>query len=206
MLLGFVVPPIGDGLGGVLQTRQIAYFHVPMAVAMETAFLLAAACGVAWLITRSERADAYSVAYAEIGAVFGIIATLSGAIFAKHNWGLYWSWDPQQTGILVTLLTYAALFALRGAAEDEDMRRNLWSVYAVVGLMTALFSTVILRRVLPTNASLHPKNTLLTSDALNKFALWFNVFGYIYLLVIVADLRARLEIARERVKELTWDN
>jgi ABC-type transport system involved in cytochrome c biogenesis permease subunit len=40
-------------------------------------------------------------------------------VFARTNWGAYWSWDPQQVGVLGTLLTYAALFALRGATDDD---------------------------------------------------------------------------------------
>lgn len=203
MVLGFAMPPIHDGQA-VLLTRQIAYFHVPMAIAMETAFILAAWHGVVWLRKRDPRSDAFSVAYAEVGTFFGIIATATGAIFAKHNWGLYWSWDPQQTGILITLLTYAALFSLRGAVEDDDKKRNLWAVYAIIGLVTALFSTVVLRRILPPNTSLHPNNVLTASDAMNKFALWFNVFAYITLLVAVVRMRARLEIATEKLKELSW--
>lgn len=205
LLLGFMVPPIVDNAtGGRLMTPQIAFFHVPMAVAMEVAFMLAAWNGVRWLLSRNKKFDALSLSYAEVGTVFGVIATCSGSVFAKSNWGAYWSWDPQQVGILTTLLTYAALFALRGAVEEEDKRRNLWSVYAIIGLLTALFSTVVYRRLLPEMGTLHPRNTLITSDPLNAFALWFNVAGYVMLLVFVANLRARLEMAGERLKELQW--
>lgn len=205
ILIGFAVPPIEDKATGlVLMTRQIAFFHVPMAVAMEVAFLMAAWNGVQWLRRRDTRYDALSLSYAEIGAVFGIIATATGAVFAKANWGAYWTWDPQQKGIVTTLLAYAALFALRGAVEDEDKRRSLWAVYAVIGLLTAVFSTIVYRRLLPAGETLHPPNTLLTSDALNKFALWFNVAGYVLLLVRLAHVRSRLERARDRLKELAW--
>jgi heme exporter protein C len=159
---------------------------------------------VRWLKTRDVRADALSLAYAEAGAWFGVIATATGSVFAKHNWGMYWSWDPQQVGIVTTLLTYAALFALRGAVDDDGKRRNLWSVYAIIGLLTAIFSTVVYRRILPANTSLHPNDVLLFSDPWNKFALWFNIAGYIMLLVGVARLRARLEIAREKLEAASW--
>lgn len=203
LLVGFSVPPIRDG-NLVLQTRQIAYFHVPMAIAMEVAFLMAAFFGVRWLTTRNKRFDALSLSYAEVGAIFGVIATATGSIWSKTNWGAYWSWDPQQVGIVTTLLTYAALFSLRSAVEDDEKRRNLWAVYAIIGLITALFSTVIYRRLLPDNASLHPRNTLVESDPLNTFALWFNVVGYIMLLVWMAQLRSRIEVAGQRLKEVQW--
>jgi heme exporter protein C len=207
LLLGFAMPPIVENAAepaAKLFTRQIAYFHVPMAIAMEVAFLVAAWNGVRWLQTRQVRYDALSVSFAEVGAIFGIIATITGAIFAKANWGAYWSWDPQQKGIVATLLTYAALFALRGAVEGSDKQRNLWAVYSIFGMLTAIFATVVYRRLLPENQTLHPPNTLLTSDAMNRFALWFNVVGYILLLTKLATLRARLETAIDKLRERAW--
>lgn len=205
LFIGFSIPTIVDNSTGlILRTPQIAYFHVPMAITMEMGFILGAWHAVQWLRTRDVKHDAASLAFAETGFVCGLIATATGSIFAKANWGMYWSWDPQQSGITVTLLLYAALFALRGAVDDDDKKRNAWAVYAILGVMTAIFSTVIFRRLLPPLATLHPANTLTTSDPMNKFALWFNVIGYIMLLVYVAGLRARLELLREKLKDLSW--
>jgi len=205
LFIGFSIPTIVDNeTGAVLQTPQIAYFHVPMAIAMEVAFLLGAWHAVMWLRTKKTKHDAASLAFAETGFVFGLIATATGSIFAKANWGAYWSWDPQQSGIAITLLLYAGLFALRGAIDDDDKKRNAWAVYAILGMLTAIFATVIFRRILPPLATLHPPNTLLKSDPRNKFALWFNVFGYIMLLVYVSGLRARVETLREKIKDWSW--
>ena len=205
LLIGFSIPRIVDNAtGATLLTPQIAYFHVPMAIAMELGFVLAAWHGVMWLRKRDEKHDAASLAFAETGFVCGLIATATGSIFAKANWGMYWSWDPQQAGIATTLLLYAALFALRGAVDDDAKKRNAWAVYAILGVLTAIFSTVIYRRILPSGASLHPENTLVTSDWKNKFALWFNVVGYCLLLVYTAKLRARVEMMREKLREISW--
>ena len=197
------MPPIHDG-EITLYTRQIAYFHVPMAVAMEVAFLMAAWHGLMWLRTRQVRHDSLSLAYAEIGTIGGIIATATGSIFAKTNWNAYWSWDPQQVGVVITLLTYFALFSLRGAVDDEEKRRSLWAVYAIIGWLTALFASVIYHRILPQMETLHPQNTLFTSDPLPKIALWFNVIGYVMVIVWITNIRARLETAAMRVQEASW--
>jgi heme exporter protein C len=205
LLLGFAMPPIVDKSSGLeLHTRQIAVFHIPMAVSMLVAFLVAAGYGVRWLQTREVHADAMSYAFAEVGAWFGVLATVTGSIWAKINWNAYWNWDPQQIGIVTTLLTYAALFALRGAVEDDDKRRTLWAVYAIVGMLVAVLSTVVYRRLLPPLQTLHPPNTLFKSSPLNSFILWFNVSGYILLAIRLATLRARLEMVNERVRNLTW--
>lgn len=205
LLLGFAMPPIVDNSSGlVLHTRWIGIFHIPMAISMLVSFLAAAGYGVRWLQTRQIRADAMSLAFAEVGAWCGVLATATGSIWAKINWNTYWNWDPQQIGVVTTLLTYAALFALRGAIEDEDKRRTLWAVYAIIGLLVAVLSTMVYRRLLPPLATLHPENTLVESDALNKFVLWFNVAGYVLLATRLASLRARLELVRERWRNLQW--
>ncbi len=205
MILGFAMPPIVDNSSGLqLYARQIGYFHIPMAIAMILAFIVSAFYGVQWLHTRNPKNDALSLAYAEAGAMAGVVATATGAVFARINWGAYWSWDPQQIGVLVTLITYAALFALRGAVEDDEKRRSLWAVYAIFGCLTACFASAIYRRLLPDGQTLHPKNTLFQSDRIIAFALWFNVAAYVFLMAKIADVRARMEASREALREMSW--
>lgn len=151
-----------------------------------------------WLKHRKVEHDAKSLAFAEIGAWLGVVATTTGALWAKLNWGQYWSWDPQQTAVVAILLTYAALFALRGAVDDEGKRRDMWAVYAVFGAISAIFWTFIFRRLFP---SLHPNDTLVKSEPLYKLALWFNVFGYIMVMTKIAMMRARLEVLAHRIRE-----
>ncbi len=196
IVIGFLMPPAQG-----LVTSTVMYFHVPTAIAMETGFLLSAYQGWRWLRTRKREHDALSYSYAEFGAWLGIIATITGALWAKLNWGEYWSWDPQQIGIVATLLTYAALFALRSAVDDEEKQRDLWAVYAIVGVVSAIFWTFIFRRLLTT---LHPPSTLINSEPLYRYALWFNVAGYILVLVKVAQIRAKLELAAQRVREISY--
>jgi heme exporter protein C len=163
MLLGFWMPPAPN-----LEQSAVMYFHVPMAVTMLLAFILAAWHGIGWLRTRRPRHDALSLAYAEVGAFFGVIATVTGSIWAGANWNSYWNWDPQQIGIVGTLLTYGALFALRSAVDDDEKKRDLWAVYAIFGVLAAIFLTYVFRRLVP---SLHPNDTLTKSDPNYKIAL-----------------------------------
>lgn len=196
IVLGFSkTPAVG------LEATPIAFMHIPMAIAMEAAFLGAALYGALWLARRKPDDDAMSLAFAEVGLWFGILATVTGAIWAKINWNAYWSWDPQQTGIVATLLTYAALFALRSANEDENKARDLWAVYAIFGFIAALFWTFIFRRLLP---SLHPENIMDQSDTMFKNVLRYNYVGFILLMIRLAQLRARVERASARLKEIAW--
>jgi len=197
IVIGFLMPPARE-----LVQSTAMYFHVPMAISMLACFMVSAWNGALWLRTREINRDALSLSFAEVGAVCGLIATASGSVWARANWGAYWSWDPQQVGIVATLLTYGALFALRGAIEDDDKKRDLWAVYAILGCLSAIFFTYIFRRLMP---SLHPNDTLTKSDNLYKIALWFNVVGYIMVASKLSMLRARLERAHEHLKELKWN-
>lgn len=190
--IGFMMPPATG-----LVTSTVMYFHVPAAIAMVAGFLVAAYQGWRWLKTRKIEHDALSCSFAEFGAWMGVIATITGSLWARLNWGQYWSWDPQQIGIVATLLTYAALFSLRAAVDDDEKKRDLWAVYAIVGALAAIFWLFIFRRLMPT---LHPPSTLINSEPLYKFALWFNVAGYILVLTKIARIRAQLELASQRLQ------
>ena len=197
LYLGFAMPPAGG-----LVATPCAFLHIPMAIAMEFAFLLSAFFGVLWLVKRQTKFDAMSLAFAETGLVFCVIALITGSLWAKVNWNAYWSWDPQQVGIVATLLVYAALFALRGAVEDEGKRRDLSAVYVVFGFIAAYYFTVIFRKLAP--ATLHPKDIMAGSDHLFKTVLRVNYFGFTLLAIQIARLRARIENAHNSLKEQAW--
>lgn len=199
LVIGFAMPAASQ-----LATTPIAFFHVPMAVSMLLMFIVAAFFGVRWLQTRNPRFDSLSLSFAEVGFAGCLIALVTGMVFARTNWGAYWSWDPQQVGVLGTLLTYAALFALRGATDDDRKKRDFWAVYALFGVMVAIFGSYVYRQILPPNSSNHPNGTLQKSSAAFRFALWFNVAGYVMVLTKLSLVRARLEGASVRLKELTW--
>jgi len=192
IVIAWSVPPALN-----LRATPAAFFHVPMAIGMELAFVVAAAYGVAWLLKRNPKSDAFSLAFAEVGFAFGIIALVTGSVWAKINWNAYWSWDPQQIGIVATLMTYAALFSLRGATEDEARRRNAWAVFAILGVIAAIFWTFVFRHLMP---SLHPSQTLTQSDPTFKWALRFNIIGVALLMTWVAQVRVRLLLAGERLE------
>ncbi len=200
IMAAFWVPEVQN-----LRATPIAFFHVPMAITMFGCFFAAAFCGLAWLFRGIEKADALSLAFGEVGFVAGAITFATGLIFSRVNWNGYWTGDPQQVGVLGTLMLYAAMLCLRGATDDERKKRNFWAVYSLFGLLTACFGSYIYSRIVPPGTSLHPNNTLGTSSAIYKMVFSFNIFGYLFLMARVAFLRARLEMATNRLREMAWN-
>jgi heme exporter protein C len=97
--------------------------------------------------------DAKSYAAAQLGIIFCILATITGAVWAKFAWGSYWSWDPRQTSIFALLLIYGAWFALRSSLESEEKRATLSAVYAIIAFLTVPFFVFIMPRIMK---GLHP--------------------------------------------------
>ena len=200
IVAAFLVPEVRE-----LRATPIAFFHVPMAITMFGCFFAAAACGLLWLFRREERWDNWSLAWGEVGFAAGCITFLTGLVFAGANWGAFWTGDPQQVGVLGTLLLYAAMLSLRSAVDDDRKKRNAWAVYSLFGLLVACFGGYIYSRIVPQGVSLHPNGTLKTSSQIYKIVFTFNIVGFLVLMSRVAWLRAKMERIGNRLRELSWE-
>lgn len=148
--------------GFVGGTGRILYFHVPMAWVSFVAFLAAGVWSLLYLARgRQRQHDRAAHVAVELGLLFGVLATLSGAVWARVQWGAYWNWDPRQTSILLALLFYGAYLALRGAVEDRETQSRLAAAYAVLGLAVAPFLYFVLPRLAP--FTLHPEPVVNTA-------------------------------------------
>ncbi len=132
---------------------RILNLHVPMAWISVVAFLLGMIYSVRFLRTKNFEYDDKAAASAALGTLFAILATVTGMLWAKYNWGSYWNWDPRQTSILILILIYAAYFALRSAIENDESKARLSSVYSIIAFVTVPFLIFILPRM---SGGLHP--------------------------------------------------
>ncbi len=161
-LAAFVWAPADATLGEI---SRIIFFHIPTAWVSVLGFLMCMVYGARYLRKRDEKADAAAAVWAEIGLLFIVVATVSGAIFAKATWGAYWSWDPRQTSIFVLFLIYMAYMALRSAVDDPERRASLSSVYSIIAFVTVPLLVFVIPR-LPGIQGLHP-NEAIISNKLN---------------------------------------
>jgi heme exporter protein C len=150
-------PPVAGFVAGG-EAGRIVFFHVPMAWTSFVAFLTAGVASAFYLRARRPRHDAAAEAAVQLGLLFGVLATVTGAIWAKIEWGAYWNWDPRQISIVLALLFYAAYLALRAAVVDHEARRRLAAGYAVLGLVVAPFLFFIAPRL--ASFSLHPQTVV----------------------------------------------
>lgn len=138
---------------GLEDKARIIFFHVPVAWVTVLAFLSSMFYAIKYLRKKEIDNDMKSVSAAGLGFMFCILATVTGAIWAKFSWGAFWNWDPRQTSIFVLLLIYGAYFALRSSLDVEEKRAALSAVYSIIAGVTVPFFVFIIPRIV---SGLHP--------------------------------------------------
>ncbi len=159
------VPP-HEGLG---TTGRIIMMHVPTAWVSMVAFVVSGLFSGLFLWRRRPAYDDRALAATELGFLFTILATVTGAIFSKIAWGAWWNWDPRQTTILILLLIYGAYFALRSAIDDRERRMQLAAVYALFAFATAPLLLFVVPRQFEN--TLHPNCAFIQGSQCDGIAL-----------------------------------
>lgn len=115
--------------------QRIFYFHVPSAWVAGLAFLVVFVGSVGYILKRDLRYDRMALASAEIGVVFCTIVLVTGPIWARPVWGIWWTWDSRLTSTLVVWLIYASYMLLRGFVEEAHRKALLSAVVGIVGFV-----------------------------------------------------------------------
>ena len=115
--------------------QRIFYFHVPSWVAMFVAFFISVIGNITYLFKRERRYDWLGVAGAEVGVVCCTIGLITGPIWGKPAWGIWWTWDPRLTSTFILWLLYIAYLLLRSMTEEPDKRASLSAVFGIFAFL-----------------------------------------------------------------------
>jgi heme exporter protein C len=115
--------------------QRIFYFHVPSWVAMFDAFFISVIGNITYLFTRERRYDWLGVAGAEVGAVCCTIGLITGPIWGKPAWGIWWTWDPRLTTTFILWILYIAYLLLRSMIEEPDKRARVSAVFGIFAFL-----------------------------------------------------------------------
>jgi heme exporter protein C len=127
-------------------SQRIFYFHVPIALTSYVCFGWGAWKALRYLRTRDERADLESYVAIHQGVIFGALTLITGSLWAKASWGVWWSWGENQLVLfLVLFLFYCAYFMLRFSIEPGAARANMSAVYALFGVVLVPVSFLAIR-------------------------------------------------------------
>lgn len=128
----YAYAPVEATLGLV---QKIFYIHLPMAWWGLVSFFVVFLGSVAYLLKGRTNADRWCAAAAEVGVLLATAALVTGMLWARRSWGVWWTWDPRLTTTLIMWFIYASYLVLRGLDLPPHRKRV---VCAVVGVLAFL--------------------------------------------------------------------
>ncbi len=177
--------------------QKIFYYHAPIAMTM---FLSAFVCGVAsgvFLFRGREGADRLAEAAAEITVLFGAMVLVTGPLWARKAWGVWWQWDARLTSSLLLWMIFVAYLLVRkyGGPGSE----KLGAAVALFGMANVPFVYISVN----VWRTLHPKTTVISSLAPGmRGPFWFCFGAFVLLYVLLLSLRYRLGEQEAEVERL----
>lgn len=141
--------PVEQTMGIV---QKIFYLHLPLAWWSLVSFFVVFAASVLLLARKDRKWDRLARAAAELGVLFSGLALVTGSLWGKPIWNVWWTWDPRLTTVTIMELAYAAYLMLRSGIDDPERRARFGAVYAIVVFISVpvtFFSIRLLRTIHP---------------------------------------------------------
>jgi heme exporter protein C len=127
---------------------KIIFFHVPMAITAFMCATVAFVSSIMFLVKKDFNYDAIAVASTEVGLAFLAGNLITGSIWARIIWGVWWAWDVRLTSALVCWILYASYLMIRHAVEEPTQRARLAavvSIFAFIDVPIVYFSIRLFR-------------------------------------------------------------
>jgi heme exporter protein C len=119
------------------EIQRVFYFHLGSWTAMFTALSLAFVANVAWLVTRKPHWDWLGVASVEVGVVACTAGLITGVLWGRPAWGIWWTWDARLTTAFILWILYISYLLLRGLIEEPQRRASLSAIFGIFAFLDA---------------------------------------------------------------------
>src|SRR5688572_23608305 len=181
----------------MLMVQKIFYFHVPSWYMLGASLLVCGVASTIYLFKGTPAADRVAVAAAELAVLFGLFGLVSGSLWGRKAWGVWWQWDARLTTALILELILCAYLFLRkyGGPGSEKLSAGL----ALFGMADA----VIVYKSVEWWRTVHPTTTVVSTLAPSMyFPFLFCTIAFILLFVVLLIARASLENRRAELDNL----
>lgn len=185
----------------LLLSQKIFYLHVPVAVASFAAMVVAAFFAARFLATKDRAHDRASRTAMQVTLVFIIATMISGDVWTRFEWGVWWVWEPRLTTYFILMLLVIGYFILRNALDDLERSARFGAVFCIIAFIDAPISFFITRLV---PSSVHPvvfrTDSGLPPAMLIPFLL--GLFGMCMIAFALYRYALRVNTAADEVEEL----
>ena len=184
-------------------SMRIMYVHVPSAWwALMSYSVLAVSCTI-WFITRNPFFNLIAKSIAPIGAVFTLIALVTGSIWGKPTWGVWWVWDARLTSMLLLFFLYLAYIFLWQAISNKDLASKISAALAMIGFI----NVPIIKFSVDWWNTLHQPASIskLSSPSIDEsmlIPLFIMAFASLCFLITMFSVRLRIEFIESRISRL----
>jgi len=184
-------------------SMRIMYVHVPSAWwALMSYSVLAVSCTI-WFITRNPIFNLIAKSIAPIGAVFTLIALVTGSIWGKPTWGVWWVWDARLTSMLLLFFLYLAYIFLWQAISNKDLASKISAALAMIGFI----NVPIIKFSVDWWNTLHQPASIskLSSPSIDEsmlIPLFIMAFASLCFLITMFSVRLRIEFIESRISRL----
>jgi heme exporter protein C len=177
--------------------QKIFYFHASCGMALFLAAFVSGTGSAIFLFTRKPWADRLGVAGAELAVILGLIVLVTGPLWARKAWGVWWVWDPRLTSTLVMWLIFNGYLLLRRyGGPGSDRLSAAMALFGMVNVPFVYWSVNVWR-------TLHPKTSVIPSlQPGMRGPFWFCVLAFTLLSVLVLTVRAEIEKRRAELDAL----
>lgn len=183
--------------------QKVFYFHVPVAEISFISFGVAAFFAVRFLMTRKRAYDTKGRIAMETTLLFVLLTMITGILWTKAAWGVWWEWEPRLTTYFIMTLLVIAYFVLRNAVEDEERRAVYAAVFSILGFIDAPISFFI-TRLIPSNHPVIEKGGLegpmLITFIVAQVGMLLIGYAYYRLRMGEVELADRLEQVKTRLE------
>jgi len=177
--------------------QKIFYFHVPAGMTMFLAAFVSGIGSATFLFGRKPWADRLAVAGAELAVVLGLIVLVTGPLWARKSWGVWWVWDPRVTSTLVMWLIFTGYLLLRRyGGPGSDRLSAAIALFGMVNVPFVYWSVNVWR-------TLHPKTSVVPTLPWGfRGPFWFCVVAFTLVSILLLMVRTELEKRRQELDEL----
>jgi heme exporter protein C len=180
---------------------KIIFFHVPAAMTALLGAAVALVSSILFLKTRNFKYDALAVAVTEVGLAFLAANLITGSIWGRVIWGIWWTWDARLTSALICWLLYAGYLMLRRAIEEPTQRATfaaVFSIFAFIDVPIVIFSIKWWR-------TQHPQPVFWGGGSIPSdwsTVMWLNLLALLLLAAVMTMVRLRQEDTQRELDSL----
>jgi heme exporter protein C len=183
---------------------RILFFHAPAAIVGMIGYFVALVFSILYLSSGKLPYDSLAASIVEVSLVFSIVNIVTGSIWARIIWGIWWTWDYRLTSALVCVLIFAAYLMLRRAIEEPSQRARLSAALCIFGCV----DVVIVWKSIEWFRNQHPGPVLDIRtggghmDPAMQHVFYFNFYAILMMAIALVLIRTRQEATAREIDSL----